>query len=341
MENQNIDKIEEILFRYYQGKVTNEEYQLIVAWSESSEENKKLIQQLYSIYLATDIRKVTKQVDTEKALHKVSNQIAIRKKSIGWKWIQHAAAILFIPLLVTIGLLLRNNKSEYHSSIAQIVNVRTNPGMITSVVLPDSSIVYLNSESSLSYPLVFDGKTREVHLIGEAYFEVAKDPLRRFIVSTAHQTQIEVLGTHFNVEAYEKDEKVIATLLEGKVDFLFQENTDTRKIGLKPGEKLVYDSKVRKASLHKTSCQSEVSWKDGTIILSGTPLREAFRMLEKSYHVEFVITNNRGIDDTYTGVFTNERLDRILDHFKISSKIRWRYMEEQDVADNKSKIEIY
>lgn len=80
MENQNIDKIEEILFRYYQGKVTNEEYQLIVAWSESSEENKKLIQQLYSIYLATDIRKVTKQVDTEKALHKVSNQIAIRKK---------------------------------------------------------------------------------------------------------------------------------------------------------------------------------------------------------------------------------------------------------------------
>lgn len=60
--------------------------------------------------------------------------------------------------------IIANNKSEYHSSIAQIVNVRTNPGMITSVVLPDSSIVYLNSESSLSYPLVFDGKTREVHL---------------------------------------------------------------------------------------------------------------------------------------------------------------------------------
>lgn len=96
--------------------------------------------------------------------------------------------------------------------------------MITSVVLPDSSIVYLNSESSLSYPLVFDGKTREVHLIGEAYFEVAKDPLRRFIVSTAHQTQIEVLGTHFNVEAYEKDEKVIATLLEEKLIFVPREH---------------------------------------------------------------------------------------------------------------------
>ncbi|WP_018668813.1 FecR family protein [Bacteroides gallinarum] len=341
MEHRNVNDMEELLFRYYQGRVTNEEYLLIKTWLESSEENRELMQQLYSIYLATDMRKVMDRVDTEKALKKVSSRMPVRKREIGWRWIQRVAAILFIPLLVSLGVLLQDDKSEYRSPITQIVNVRTNPGMITSVVLPDSSVVYLNSESSLSYPLVFEGKIREVHLTGEAYFEVAKDPSRRFVVSTTHQTQIEVLGTHFNVEAYEKDEEVIATLLEGKVDFLFRENANTRKIELEPGEKLVYNSKVHKANLQKTSCQSEVAWKDGKIILSGTPLREAFRMLEKRYHVEFVITNNRGIDDTYTGVFTNERLERILDHFKISSKIRWRYMEEQDVADRRSKIEIY
>ena len=92
--------------------------------------------------------------------------------------------------------------------LAQMMEVKTNPGMMTSLTLPDGTLVFLNSESTLSYPSRFDSDTRNVTLQGEAYFEVAKNPEKKFIVSTSHQSQIEVLGTHFNVEAYEKQETV-------------------------------------------------------------------------------------------------------------------------------------
>ena len=76
-----------------------------------------------------------------------------------------------------------------------MMEVKTSPGMTTSLTLPDGTIVYLNSESSLSYPSRFNGDFRRVTLSGEAYFEVAKDPEKNFILSTTHQSQIEVLGT--------------------------------------------------------------------------------------------------------------------------------------------------
>ncbi len=81
---------------------------------------------------------------------------------------------------------------------------------------------------TLSYPSRFDNDTRNVTLQGEAYFEVAKNPEKKFIVSTSHQSQIEVLGTHFNVEAYEKEDRISATLVEGKIGFIYTSN-DARK----------------------------------------------------------------------------------------------------------------
>ena len=322
MENQNIDKIEEILFRYYQGKVTNEEYQLIVAWSESSEENKKLIQQLYSIYLATDIRKVTKQVDTEKALHKVSNQIAIRKKSIGWKWIQYAAAILFIPLLVTIGLLLRNNKSEYHSSIAQIVNVRTNPGMITSVVLPDSSIVYLNSESSLSYPLVFDGKTREVHLIGEAYFEVTKNRHKPFTVQS-DAMRVRVLGTTFNFKSDKSCRVAEATLIEGEIEV--KGNNDEGMVILSPGQKAELNRTTKRLIVKQVDSKLDAVWHDNLIPFEKADIYGIVKTLERFYDVKIILAPDIKIDNTYSGVLKRkDSIESVLNSLKNSIPIDYK-----------------
>ena len=123
--------------------------------------------------------------------------------------------------------------------------------MTTSLTLPDGTIVYLNSESSLSYPSRFNGDFRKVTLSGEAYFEVAKDPEKKFILSTTHQSQIEVLGTCFNVEAYEQNTEVITTLIEGKVDFMFEKDAGMKHVFLSPREKLVYDSETDKSTFIK------------------------------------------------------------------------------------------
>ena len=142
-----------------------------------------------------------------------------KKKTMWWEWAQRAAAVLFIPLLVT---LMVQHWGNDEQELAQMMEIKTNPGMTTSLTLPDGTLVFLNSESTLSYPSCFDGDTRNVNLQGEAYFEVAKNPEKKFIVSTSHQSQIEVLGTHFNVEAYEKENRVSATLVEGKIGFIYK-----------------------------------------------------------------------------------------------------------------------
>ena len=89
-------------------------------------------------------------------------------------------------------------------------------------MLPDSTVVFLNSESSLRYPSSFkNSKERKVELKGEGYFEVTKDVEKHFIVSTVHRSQVEVLGTSFNIEAYEESPEVSTTLIKGKINFSF------------------------------------------------------------------------------------------------------------------------
>ena len=209
------------------------------------------------------------------------------------------------------------------------------------VCLSDGTKVWLNSESELKYASEFVGEERRVYLTGEAYFEVAKNPEKRFIVSTSHQSQIEVLGTHFNIEAYEKDDKVLATLVEGKIGFIFTQDNVSKKVLMDPGQKLVYDSRDCKVQLYATSGESETAWKEGKIIFRNTPLEEGLRMLEKRYNVEFIIKNDRLKGDSFTGTFTNQRLERILEYFQLSSQIRWRYLDSPNIKDEKSKIEIY
>lgn len=356
MNKLNNDRIEELLPRYCEGLVTEEERLQVDIWMEESEEHRRAAKQVHALYLATDTLRVMTKVDTEKALTEVKSRMTDdkrcgagdegrtvddkKRRTMWWQWAQHAAAVLFIPLLVTLLVQYFGGGSD-KQELAQMMEVKTNPGMMTSLTLPDGTLVFLNSESTLTYPLQFNEETRNVTLQGEAYFEVAKNPEKKFIVSTAHESQIEVLGTHFNVEAYADEDRVSATLTEGKIGFLFQQGDISKKVLLTPGQKLVYNSKENRVQLYVTSGESETAWREGKIIFKNTPLEEGLRMLEKRYNVEFIIKNHRLKEDSFTGTFTNQRLERILEYFQLSSRIRWRYLDSPDITDEKSKIEIY
>ena len=149
---------------------------------EESEDNRKIVDQINTLYIAVDTVNVMRKVDTEKALKKVSSRMIVRKTT-WWEWMQRVAAILFIPLSVAFLVQYMHNGK---SAVCQMMEIKTNPGMTTSVVLPDSTVVYLNSESSLRYPSVFEGDIRNVELKGEAYFAVAKDLKKKFVVSAPH-----------------------------------------------------------------------------------------------------------------------------------------------------------
>jgi len=333
MSENNINIVEELLPRYCDGNVSAEEKEKVEIWIRQSEEHYKIAQQIQLIYLASDTIAIMDQVNTDNALDKVDGRIRRSQLKALFMWGQRVAAILFIPLLAAYLLeVLIPEKRDI-----RMLEVRTNPGMTTSLTLPDGTKVNLNSESSLVYPETFDGDLRSVRLEGEAFFEVVKNPEKRFVVTTPHNARVEVLGTSFNMEAFKWDSIVSTTLISGKVAFISRSG----QVNMKPGEKLVYNIQADRASIYQTNGEAEISWKNGMIIFRKTPFEEALRLLTKRFNVDFVVSNDKYVKDFYTGSFTNHRLEQILDIFNASSGIKWRYIPSENQLDRKSKVEIY
>lgn len=323
--------MEALLLRYFSGEATEEERTRVAQWVRESDEHARIARQIQELCFAADALATMEQVDTERALKRVQTRIFLTRIRRFVQAAERIAAVLFIPLLAAFLYALMASEET-----VEMMEVRTNPGMTTHIVLPDGTNVSLNSESSLRYPIRFC-EDRKVWLCGEAFFDVTKDERKRFVVETTQGAKIEVHGTRFNLEAFPDDSLVVTTLLSGCVDFV----SDAGHTRMQPNEKLVYHTGNGWMDKFTTTGEAETAWKDGRIVFRNTPFEEALHMLEKRYYVDFVVTNPRYAKDAFTGSFTNQRLDRILEIFQISSGIRWRYVSTGDKADKKSKIEIY
>lgn len=329
--NRKLENIEEKLLRYCEGTLNNEETKLVEDWISSDKKNEEIARNIHELYWATDTLRVMNEVDVDKALRKTN--MSLMKKKIGTVllWTERIAAILFVPLLSAY-LLQIKDKTE-----PAMMEIRTSPGMTTAFVLPDGTNVSLNSGSVIRYPSFFTDDKREVELLGEAYFDVTKNPDKRFIVKTCSNNRVEVLGTSFNMEAFPGDSILSTTLLEGKVKFY----CDAGSIEMHPGEKIIYNINTSKANLVRTTGEVETAWKSGKIIFDNTPFDEALRMISKRFNVDFIVKNNRYKKDSFTGTFDTQNLEQVLGVFSISSKIRWRYMSTTKPEDKRSIIEVY
>lgn len=169
------------------------------------------------------------------------------------------------------------------------------------LVLADGTKVWLNSASSIRYPTSFNGKTREVSVDGEAYFEVAHDAEKPFFVKSRGQA-IRVLGTHFNVKAY-KDEPVIkTTLLEGSIELSTIQAIGKEAMKLLPGDEA--EVTVRGAEkdvrlTHLANPSVRIAWTDGYFAFNRTDLESVLRELSRWYNVDFKVKTKT--TKTYTG----------------------------------------
>lgn len=331
---------EALLIRYFSKEISVSEEKRIEDWISSSKENKDLAKQIYYIYIASETVQTIKQTDSKKALRNVTRKAEKQRRAYLFRRVQRIAAVFTIPLLFTTFYLLLSQISTTN----EYVEVRTNPGMITTVTLPDSSKVWLNSDSYLKYPAKFTGKTRDIILNGEAFFEVEKDPKRKFIVSTTHNMQIEVLGTEFNVEAYSRNRDITTTLVSGEINLLYSSaENNIHHLLMTPNQKTIINTSNRTAITTSVNVEPYIAWKDGKIIFNDTSLEDALRILSKRFNVQFIIKDPKLKEYSFSGTFVYQRLDRILEHFKISSNIKSRYITTDDNSNKieKSVIEIY
>lgn len=328
------------LFRYMNRELTGQEQIEVEAWIHASEENRKIAEDFQELSFAITSLQIIKRSAPKKALEKVNKQIKEKQIRKLFLLAQRVAALLLLPSLLLSGFLLLQPRGE---TAVSYLEARMTPGMTGSTILPDGTKIWLNSSSSLKYPNQFPGQTREVVLDGEAYFEVAENAEKPFIVHTGNSS-VKVFGTEFNVDAYSSNGFIATTLVNGSIEFSYQnEYNRSQTILLKPNEQVYYNKKNSRTQLGEAYVPKDVAWKNGQIVLKETPLSDILWILRKRFNVEFIIKDPVFYNYSFTGVFTNQQIERVLEHFKRSSGIQYKMNHQLDKNGEiiRSQIELY
>lgn len=198
--------------------------------------------------------------------------------------------------------------------------IRTPQGGEYNLVLADGTEVFLNSLSQFKYPVQFVGANREVELIGEAYFIVAKDPKKPFLVKT-NGVEIAVAGTSFNINAYEETGKVVTTLVEGKINLKFN-NQNIGTYTLSPDEQAVFTASSVSVKVRKVDVSLFTEWRNGRMIFHDNRLEDIMNTLIRWYSIEVFYLDPKVKDIKFSGNLNRyEDISSILDIIQATGKV--------------------
>ena len=226
------------------------------------------------------------------------------------------------------------NKST--EDIVTYNEIRTPRGGKYKLLLADGTSVWLNSESQLKFLVNFNGKQRKVFLTGEAYFEVTPDKKRPFIVQTEQQ-HVQVLGTHFNIKAYQKDVITETTLLEGSVS-VSKTGTDRSETSvlfkpliLKPGQQAQLDGTTASNAIRVLEVDTEeaMAWRNGVFLFRNTPVLEIMKQLSRWYNVDIDLLEQMP-DYRFNGFIPrSEPLSKVLEMLELTGDLKFKIHNKQ------------
>jgi ferric-dicitrate binding protein FerR (iron transport regulator) len=290
-------------------------------------------------------KKVMDRIKAEESVNTVESidERAPRRGFALAAWYSAAAVLLAVVSIFTYHYII-NPKLANASAAVKWLQKTTEPTIKSTITLADSTVITLNSGTTLKYPESFNGKTREVYLDGEAYFDVHKDHQHPFIIHT-NKMNVRVLGTSFNVKSYQSEPLSETTLIRGSVQVTLNDRPSDRII-LKPKEKLIVQNNtfVRKRtnitadssspeSIGKGTRYSltnltyfpnndktivETSWVQNKLVFSDKDFTELSSQLERWYGIKIEFENNHVKQYRFTGLFEKETLPQALDALKMT-----------------------
>ncbi|MCD0488102.1 FecR family protein [Pedobacter sp. MC2016-14] len=201
-------------------------------------------------------------------------------------------------------------------------SITTPRGGTYEVILADGTHVWLNADSKLKFPNKFTGKQRLVSLYGEGYFEVSHNAAMPFRVLTGHQ-QVEVLGTHFNVNAYQNESEIKTTLIEGAVKV---SEKGTSKL-LSPGFQAINNDKG--IEVIKVDPAISIAWKNKQFLFEGQNIKIIMRMLQRWYNVDVIYSGEITTDTFSGGVSRFNNLSEVLSSLESTGKVKFRLIGRQ------------
>lgn len=253
--------------------------------------------------------------DREGVYDKVMTAINEKKSSShkGIPILRIAASILLVSSLASL-LYLKRAEIALLLNPEKMVERKTEKGQTMIVKLEDGSKVWLNSDSKLIYPEHFNGKSRNIKLVGEAYFEVVHLAKQPFTIESERVKTV-VLGTSFNIRAYPGNKKVEVTVLTGKVAVYTPNGKKETfsKVYVTPDQKVTYAGEDIRLRPYSVKAEESIDWKEGKMLFNATPLAEVIEEIERKYNVKLNCSDKiRECPITTTADLKNEGLNKTL-----------------------------
>lgn len=304
-----------LIVGYLEGNIGAEEKQRLMQWVRASKENEDYFVQMAKVWEESTIELQDKDEARKAANLFVARMEAKRRRRL-YRWVAGSAAAV---LLLLLGLQMWDAGLPFGERMLTVATCDSKK----EVILPDSSIVWLNARSELTYPKKFGRKRRNVALKGEAFFDVRKDKKRPFSANTPTMT-VRVSGTTFVVTDRKELPHVETVLETGKIDVTVKETG--RKLEMQPDRRLIYNKKDKSTEMRVVNASAYTNWRKEYLLFENTPLRDVFIQLGKWYNISISCNtcSPQLLDTPVSFTLDNETVDDILSILQSITPLTWR-----------------
>lgn len=313
------DKYHDLIIGYLQSQLTRKEMDSFYSWVNENDENKKLYFETKAIYDACKSSAGRETIDINESWQRLLLKNKKRKfLGIEFQRFGSYVAVAFFAGLIALSV---NYILNPHTEKFTAKYVGGDGIMADKVELPDGTIVTVASNTTFFYDSDYGKKDRVVHLEGEAYFDVAKQKSKPFIVKVKNQS-IEALGTKFNVMAYPSDSLLTTTLVEGSVRLTTGNNA--KETVLKPNQQLTYNNIRNVIEIANVDASRFTSWTTGYYYFSQQTLKAIFYKLSHVYGITFDVKSEDLNKKIFTGTFyRGQSVNNILEVISLSIPIKY------------------
>jgi len=321
------------------GALNDEPKNEILSGLANDREAKEEFTKIKNAWALSSIGRKMPDYRVERLYLDFQKQLNSKRRTIGLfpSFLKYAAVFIFAIGMTS---LFYYFKSENFSpSPASPFNtVIAENGQISKVILPDSSVVWLNSGTQISYRNDFSISDREISLTGQAFFQVTKNekiPLK----VRCKDLEVNVLGTRFDVSAYPEDKNVRVFLESGKVE-IRNSTAPSSPYSLNPGEMAEYNKQSGNMSRSKPDPGKFISWKEGILVFRDDPMEEVIPRLQRRYNIEIDVASPAIYQSVFTATLKNETLEEVFKSISFACSVQYQIIKGEDL-NAKTKVSLY
>lgn len=316
-----VDEFEQIMLDYLKGDIDPQDMQKLVTLLKEDESCREKYRELSRAYaLASSTWFAQRKKQNFEQLRDILNFRSSRKQTFSRRLRVWSAVAVWV-LLIGCGIFLYVFRStDPAPTPVSYCRIEVPEGSTSKLLLPDSTVVFLNGGTVLKYDAALPYKPdRKVYLSGEACFKVAENREKPFIVH-AGELNVKVLGTTFNVTSYPDDPEIKVSLVEGHVS-VFTDSETSKNIFLLPNEQAVYNKKEKRLSMKKTDAVLQTAWTTGRLVFINEKLSDILQAVGKKHNVQIEIRSHKVYDEYFSGsIDAHLTLDEILSLLDVDNK---------------------